>query len=158
MEELIAYRQVLLAALENIIDELTHIVKVTPISVWHQPYGLDTHTPHITLAHLRELEAEWFAVQLPRLQHETTPVLPICSKQDWIGNHYHPDEAIEDIVDEFSNLRKHELTWLRSLSPEDWSRMARHPRYGLHTLQWWVEHQLDLSHQHLQKLAAVSNK
>jgi hypothetical protein len=155
MEELIAYRQMLLAALESIIEQLTHTVNAMPSTAWHQPYSLDSHTPHSVLAHLRDLEAVWFALQLPRLQYESTPVLPACAKRSWRENHYQPDEAIADILNEFSNLRSQELTWLRTLSSEDWSRIARHPWHGIHTLQWWVEHQLDLSQQHLKELASV---
>ena len=155
MEELIAYRQALLAALESTIKQLTQTVNAMPSTAWHQPYGPDTHTPHCVLAHLRELEAEWFAVQLPRLQSESMPVLSACAKKGWMGNHYQPDEAIADILSEFSNLRRQELTWLRTLSSGDWSRIARHPWHGIHTLQWWVERQLDLSQQHLKELESV---
>ncbi|MFZ2096788.1 MAG: DinB family protein [Anaerolineales bacterium] len=155
MEELIAYRQELLLALESVIDELTKTVNGIPSTAWHQPYGLDSRTPHYTLAHLRELEARWFSVQLPRIKNETAPVLPAFEGQAWMANHYQPGESSEEILEDFSNLRLQELSWLRTLSPAGWSCMARHPWWGVHTLQWWVELQLDLSRQHLTELASV---
>jgi hypothetical protein len=155
MEELIAYRQELLSALESVIDELTKTVNGIPTTAWYQPFGLDSHTPHYTLARLRELEARWFAVQLPRMLQASTAALPACAEKAWMATHYQLEESVEDILEDFSNLRQQELFWLRTLSPAGWSCMARHPWYGIHTLQWWVEQQLDLSRQHLTELASL---
>jgi hypothetical protein len=155
MEELFAYRQVLLAELQSIVEQLAHTLRVIPATAWHKPLLTGIHTPYGILAHLRELEAHWFAVQLPRLVHESSPELPACAEKESMVSQNQPVEQSEDILEEFSRLRNQELIWLRTLTPSDWSRMGRHPWYGVHTLQWWVEFQLDLSQQHLRELASV---
>jgi hypothetical protein len=155
MEELIAYRQVLLAELESIVEQLARILTAIPDTAWHKPFGANSHTPYRILARLRALEVHWFAIQLPRLLHESSPVLPACVEKRSMESQNQPEGYREEILEEFSRLRKQEVTWLRTLSSRDWSRVARHPCYGVHTLQWWVEYQLDLSQQHLQELTAV---
>jgi len=155
MEELFAYRQVLLAGLQSIVEQLAHALKAIPDSAWHKPLLAHGHTPYGVLIHLRELEAHWFAVQLPRLVHESSPELPACAEQGSMDSQNQPVEQSEDILEEFSRLRNQELIRLRTLTPSDWSRIGRHPWYGVHTLQWWVEYQLDLSKQYLQELASL---
>jgi hypothetical protein len=155
MEELIAYRRELLSALDSIAAELTKIVNGIPATSWHQPYGRDSHTPHYTLAHLRELELQWFAVQLPRMLNESMPVLPAFPEKAWMECHYLAAEPVGAILVVFANARKLELSWLRKLSSSSWSCLARHPWWGVHTFQWWVELQLDLSRQHLRELASL---
>jgi hypothetical protein len=155
MEELFAYRQVLLVELQSIVEQLAHALRAIPDSAWHKPLLAHAHTPYGVLKQLRELEAHWFAVQLPRLVHESSPELPACTEPERVDSQNQPVEQWEDILEEFSRLRNQELNWLRTLTPSDWSRIGRHPWYGVHTLQWWVEYQLDLSRQYLQELASV---
>ncbi len=69
-------------------------------------------------------------------------------------NHYDPDTPVQVILEEFTGQRIQEVSWLSSLPSENWSTTARHPWWGEHTLQWWVELQLEYSHQHLIELAA----
>jgi hypothetical protein len=155
MEELFAYRQVLLAELQSIVEQLAHVLRAIPDSAWHKPLLTHACTPYGVLIQLRELEAHWFAVQLPRLLYESSPELPACTEFKRVDSQNQPVEQTEDILEEFSRLRNQELIWLRTLTPSDWSRISRHPWYGVHTLQWWVEYQLDLSQQYLRELASV---
>jgi hypothetical protein len=155
MEELFAYRQVLLAELQSIVEQLAHALRAIPDSAWHKPLLTHACTPYGVLIQLRELEAHWFAVQLPRLLYESSPELPACTEFKRVDSQNQPVEQTEDILEEFSRLRNQELIWLRTLTPSDWSRISRHPWYGVHTLQWWVEYQLDLSQQYLRELASV---
>jgi hypothetical protein len=155
MEELFAYRQVLLAELQSIVEQLAHALRAIPDSAWHKPLLTHACTPYGVLIQLRELEAHWFAVQLPRLLYESSPELPACTEFKRVDSQNQPVEQTEDILEEFSRLRNQELIWLRTLTPSGWSRISRHPWYGVHTLQWWVEYQLDLSQQYLRELASV---
>lgn len=155
MEELVAYRLELLSALSGVVNEFSKIGAAIPSNAWHLPFGQAAHTPHYTLAHLREVEKQEFGFQLRRFQDEDTPLLPLFDDTAWMASHYEPGESAQVILEEFSDLRKLEVNWLRDLSPEGWSRTARHPKWGVHTLQWWVELQLDYSHQHLGELAAI---
>ena len=154
MNELTAYRQELLSALEGAVAELSKTVATIPSSDWQFPYKLGAHTPHNTLAHLLALEAQVFSTLLRRIVDEEHPLLPLFDEIAWTGNHYEPGRLPQAILEEFTHLRRQEVNWLRSLPPESWSRTARHPWWGVHTLQWWVELQLDYSQQHFAELAA----
>ena len=155
MEELNAYRADLLAALEGAVHELARIVAELPVRKWHQPINHSGHSPHYILFHLRALELHVFNPQLPCILLEDTPDLPAFEDESWMAKHYCQDEPAAAILEELRQLRMHELEWLRSLSPAGWSRLARHPWWGLHTLQWWVELQADYSNAHLRELSAI---
>jgi hypothetical protein len=155
MDEIVAYREDLLSALEGALFELPKTVAGIASIAWHQPFGRDSHTPHYILEHLRELEAQVFAIQLRRILDEEIPLVPVFDDDAWMAIHYKPEELALTILEDFVNLRKQELNWLRKLSPAAWSRIARHPWWGVHTLQWWVELQLDYSDQHLRELSPV---
>ena len=152
MGEIIVYRQVLLSALNEVVNELSKTVTAIPTRAWHIPLGPDSHTPHYTLAHLRELEARVFVPCLYRIQDEDSPRLPVFNDEAWMARYYQPGETVEAIMQEFAHARSQELTWLRELPTVSWSRTARHPWWGVRTLQWWVELQLDCSKQHVKQL------
>ena len=154
MEELDAYRESLLSALTGVVDQLSEIVAAIPHSAWQLPFGHDEHTAHYILAHLRELEIQGFSVQLCRFLEEDTPRVPLFDDAAWMASHYKPEEPVQAILADFANLRLQELNWLRGLPSACWSRTARHPWWGVRTLQWFVELQLENSHQHLGKLTA----
>jgi len=152
MDEIEAYRKDLLSALEGVLIKLPKAVAGIPSGAWDQPFGRDSHTPHFILAHLRELEAQVFVIQLHRILDEENPLVPAFDDDAWMAIHYKPEEPALTLMEDFVNLRKQELIWLRMLSPAAWSRNARHPWWGVHTLQWWVELQLDYSDQQLKEL------
>lgn len=158
MEELITYRTDLLSALEGVVNDLSKIAAQLPSSAWHQPINPDAHTPHYILFHLRELDTRVFVAQLPRILVEETPILPVFDDQSWMDSHYDIEEPVLAIMEELAKLRKPELGWLRNLTPTEWSRSARHPWWGEHTLQWWVELQVDYSSQHLKEIASVLDR
>jgi hypothetical protein len=152
MDELIAYRQELLLAMENVVPGLSRIVKSTPLQEWHRKIGNDLHTPFYTLIHLWVLESKEFALNIRRIFDEDTPLLIVFDDEAWMESHSEPKEQPRNIVQDFAHLRKQELDWLRELPPPGWSRTARHPWWGVHTLQWWVELQLEYSRQLLSDL------
>jgi len=155
MEELHTYRSDLITALEDVVNELSKLAAILPAGMWHQPIRPGSHTPHYILFHLRDLETQWFALELTRILSEETPTLPIFDDEAWMDSHYHPEEPASAILAELIKLRHRELYWLRNLPSESWSRLARHPWWGEHTLQWWVELQLEYSSQHLKEISTV---
>lgn len=154
MEELDTYRQGLLFALEGVITDLSKTMTAMPPNSWQHPYKYGSHTSHYTMAHLCALEAQFFNPVLHRIVEEDDPLLPLFDDPSWMANHYEPDKPVQMIFVEFATLRKQEVIWLSSLPLECWRNTARHPWWGLHTLQWWVELQLEYSHQHLAELVA----
>ena len=155
MDELIAYRQELLSALERVVSDLTVLVYRFPFKEWHRKVGNERHTAHQILVHLWTLEASEFALYVRRINDEDTPLLPIFDDAAWMNKRYQPKEQPRNILNDFTNLRTQELEWLRQLPSTSWSRTARHPRWGVHTLQWWVELQLEYSRQHLNDLSRI---
>ena len=155
MDELITYRQELLTALERDVLELSVLVVRTPLKEWHRKTEEDRHTPHQILVHLWTLEASQFALYIRRINDEETPLLPLFDDAAWMNRHYRPKEQPRNIMSDLAHLRKQELDWLRQLPLAGWSRTARHPWWGVHTLQWWVELQLEYSRQHLNDLSRL---
>ena len=155
MDELIVYRQGLLFALEEVVSKLTEIVRITSPKDWHRTTGSNKHTPHAILVHLWLLEAKQFALYIRRIYDQDMPLLPSFDDASWMRSYYKPKEKPGVILREFAELRQMEINWLRQLPPEAWSRMGRHPKWGEHTLQWWVELQLEYSHQHLDELSST---
>jgi hypothetical protein len=152
MEELMAYRENLLSALESVVSRLSKTVaNLTDANQEHAELS-ESNTPHYILFRLREVEIHVFSQQLPRFLAEICPILPVFDEQSWMADHYHPDEPITAIMEKVAKLRHDELAWLNGLPVSSWSRLARHPWWGMHTLQWWVELQLDYSFQHLKLL------
>lgn len=154
MKELNAYRAELLSALETVVEEMAGKMDAMPASKLHQPLHGDSRSPHFLIFHLRELEAKVFIPNETRILVEDTPSLPAFDDQAWMGLHYAKQEPVRSIMDELASLRHQELTWLHKLSPANWSRLARHPWWGVHTLQWWVELQLEYSTQLLRQLSS----
>ena len=157
MEEIIAYREDLLKALGDVVEGLSETVARLPALAWHQSIRPGESALHFILFHLRELEAQVYTRQLPRFLAEDNPTLPVFDDQAWMAIHYRPDEPAASIMTGLCRLRSSELEWLRRLPPTGWSRMARHPWWGVHTLQWWVELQLEDSFNHLKRLPALGD-
>jgi DinB superfamily len=155
-EELDTYRRGLLSALEGMTADLSRIVARVPPDAWLVASAADEPTPHSVLAHLCELEAHVFGPNLYCIVADSNPLLPPFKNKFWIATDYDPNRSPVLLLEEFSVLRKQEVTWLQVLTHESWSRTARHPWLGLHTLQWWVELQRDYSYQHLPILAGFS--
>ncbi len=156
-EEIIAYREDLLSALEDVIGGLSGAIARLPDTAWHEPSIPGESTPHYVLFRLRALEDQVYARQLPRFLSEDMPRIPIFDDQAWMASHYRPDVPVTSIMAELLSLRSSELEWLHRLPPPGWSRLARHPWWGVHSLQWWVELQLEESFQHRKLLAPMSD-
>jgi hypothetical protein len=154
MDELLDYRQGLLSGLENVIAELSRIAAAMSANTWQLSSEQGAHTPHYTLTHLRELEAQVFNPHLRIIADHSAPLLPVFDEIAWMASHHAPEKPVQVILEEFTYLRRQEIQWLQVLPQSSWSFSARHPWWGVHTLQWWVELQLDYSHQHLSALAA----
>lgn len=153
MEELIAYRTELLTQLQAVVEKISKAVTYQPNNAWHTSSTSGGHTRHYIVFHLRALDAQFFIPQLVRILDEDTPDISIFDDEAWMAAHYSAEEPVSSILEEIAKLRQQELRWLRNLSGEGWSRTARHPWWGLHALQWWVELQLDCSFQHLRSLS-----
>ena len=151
MGELDDYRERLLERLGKIVDELIQAVNELPPEAWHKPISPHGQTLHYVLAHLRNIEAQALAVRLRRILDEDTPLLSLFDDEAWMASNYQADEPVQVILDDYRHNRQEELSWLRSMPAIAWNRLARHPWWGVRTLQWWVEHSLAHAQEHIQE-------
>jgi hypothetical protein len=154
VDELDEYRQALLAELEEVVNELFQIVRRLPDHAWHTPQGSGGRTPHYTLSRLYQLDDLLFDGPLRSMAAGNLPRLPLLDADTWMADHYEPGEPPGKIVEQLTRLRLQEVAWLRAVPPESWNHTARHPWWGVRTLQWWVELQLEVSRKHLAELSA----
>jgi hypothetical protein len=154
MQELAAYQNGLLSALEGVSPELSRLVEAIPSHIWQFSKKPGAHTPHYTLARMCGLDVYTFGSPLRSIVDKDIPLLPLFDEIAWMSGHYAPGKPAQVFLEEYIQLRKQEVHWLRSLSPECWSRTARHPWWGVRTLQWWVELQLEYSLQHLAEITS----
>jgi hypothetical protein len=154
MEELAEYRQEIITALENTVDKLSKTAAGIAEDTWHSRIDPYSRTPHYILAHLLVLERQVFSIQLHRIVEEDHPLLPLFDDETWMRDHYDADIPSSLLLEEFGALRMQEVAWLCSMPAESWNCAGRHPWWGVRSLQWWVELQLDVSRQHLAELAA----
>jgi hypothetical protein len=152
MEELFAYRQELLSAMEEDITQLARAGAGISAKDWYRTTGIDQPTAHYALAFLWVEESQDYSVNIRRILDEEMPRLKAFDVETWMATHYNPDVPAHLIIEDFAASRQGELGMLCGLAPLSWSRAARHPRWGVHTLQWWVELQRETSHQRLTRL------
>jgi hypothetical protein len=155
MEELLSYRQELLSALEAEVTLLARLQASIPSQDWYRPLGDDQQTPHYILARLWVDEAHGFVPQVRRILDEELPLLPAFDARAWLADHYDPEVPSRVMVEDFASLRTWEVGLLCGLPPITWSRVARHPKCGVHTLQWWVEQQRENSNSYLSQLTPL---
>ncbi len=152
MEELRNYRHRLLDRLETVVDDLRAAWDAVPPGAQHTPHGPESRTPYQTIAHLRDIESHALSVRLRCILDENCPQLALFDDGGWQEDHGSSGEDPQAILDEYAHLRAEELRWLRTCPPESWNRLARHPWYGLRTLQWWVERCLEYAETHVTEL------
>jgi hypothetical protein len=152
MEELIAYRHELLSALGREVEELATLVSTLAADNGYRPSASIESAAHYALFHLRALETQEFALQLRRILEEEVPRLDSFDDAAWMASQYTVEEPIQAIIQDMVRMLSAEIEMLEGLPALSWSRFARHPRWGVHTLLWWVELQQEVTSQHLLEL------
>ena len=153
-QELTEYREELLSKLEVVAGALSVTAGKIKSTHWHIPGQPGGYSPHYILTRLLVLEEQVYAAYLRHILDEAMQELPHFDEVAWMAVNYDPQKPLPVILDEFMRLRKVEVDRLRALTPGNWNRLSRHPWWGVRTLQWWVEHQLKVSLQHLRDLEA----
>ena len=156
-EQLIRYRQELLERLNSIASDISKAAAAIPPGRLHEPLE-SGDSPHRVLAHLRAIGSKALSIRLQRILDEEEPFLPIFYDDQWMDAHYDPHEPLEKIIADYSELRREQLEMIKDLPPHKWNRTARHPWWGVKTLQWWVEQILRYDEEHLQKLREAGSR
>lgn len=154
MEELIFYRERLMQRLETIATDFQQAVESIPASRLYVPLQAGGMSAHQVAAHLRNVEAQVFLPRLQRILAEESPQLEKLLGGDWLLKEYRMDEPLEKILTDFGEMRCQEVRWLKQMPAQSWSRTARHPIWGVRTLQWWVEKSLAHIEDHLRGLTS----
>lgn len=152
MDQLKEYRQLLLKRYAAIGDELEQALAQIPIESQHTSLEGTQWSVHQIISHLRDSEAQAYLPRLERTLNEEMPVLERFDGTTWMREHYRPDEPTPAILADYRALREKELVRLESLPPGGWCRKARHPGWGVRTLQWLVEHSLAYTEMHLKQI------
>ncbi|HEX7974293.1 MAG TPA: DinB family protein [Anaerolineales bacterium] len=158
MDPLDEYRQILLARYAAVGDELDQSLAQIPAKAQHTPLDWTGWSVHQIIAHLRDSEAQAYWPRLERTLNENMPVLDRFDGTTWMQEHYRPDEPTSAILADYRALREKELARLSSLQPGAWCRQARHPGWGVRTLQWLVEHSLAYTEMHLKQIKRYLSK
>lgn len=153
-QELCEYREGLFSALEAVTDALALTVGKIHPDHWHIPAQPGGYSPHYIMTRLLVLEEQMYAAMERFLLDEDIQVMEHFDEVAWLAMHYNPEKPLPALLDEFMRLSKAQAKKLSGLTPGDWNRLSRHLRWGVRTLQWWVEHQLEVSRQHVRELEA----
>jgi uncharacterized damage-inducible protein DinB len=156
LDELDEYRQKLLDRYAQVVDDFADFLDHFPEERLDQPQGSDGWSVHSILAHVRDMEASAFLPRLELLLEQEQPYLERYDERQWLQENNPPKESVQEILESYRCLRERELSWLKDMEPEGWSRTGRHPTWGLRTLQWWVERSLVHALGHLEALQELA--
>jgi hypothetical protein len=111
---------------------------------------------HQLAAHTRDVQIHVYGARVRRTVEEDKPVFPNFDNDAWNAEHYHADEPIASIVDEFLADVRQITPWLEGLPASAWSRQSRHEVNGEFTMQTWVERMLAHIEEHLESVKKVA--
>jgi hypothetical protein len=149
-KELRSYRSKLILRIQSAAQEFSDACQATqnPFA----PVDEGGWNTHQLAAHTRDVQIHVYGMRARRSVEQDKPVFPNFDNETWNADHYHADEPMAKIMDEF--LRDiHQITpWLEGLPPSAWSRLSRHEVNGEFTMQTWVERMLAHIEEHLETI------
>ncbi len=113
-------------------------------------------TIHQVVSHLRDTEQRVFLARAQLVLKETHPAVQSFDQEEWMRQHYSPDEPFKNIVAEFRAARRKMIALLRQSSNQDWANWATHPEYGKISLDWIVMHDYHHTLEHLAQIGYLS--
>lgn len=112
---------------------------------------------HQLATHARDVQRMVYGMRIRRTVDEDNPEFQSFDADDWMAEHYEPDEPLASVLDELSASITETVSMLRELPPEAWSRESSHEVYGEgFTLQTWVERGLAHIEEHLQTVKQMA--
>ena len=150
MEELLEYRQRMIsrfAQVPGLIDQT-----ISKIHDHAEPLEQQGWNVHQIITHMRDVNREVYLPRLHRIMSEEDPVFENFDGDDWMVNHYDPNESLDTIIKEFHEQCLSTADWLGGLAPDSWNRNGSHPTIGNHSMQWWTERTLAHIFEHLLQL------
>jgi len=152
MQELEMYRERMITHWREVVPHLEEAAARIPPEGWHAAPTSGGMTCHQALAYLYDMEAQVIAPAIRiLLTAAETPLPPCPDMRAWLAQ-YRPADAPQDILQAYAHLRETEAGLLFRNGAPPWSVQARHPRFGVRTLQWWVEASLLHARRQLRRL------
>ena len=148
MEQLLEYRQQLLAHLEESARKFRSACQtaVNP-AVAREPGGWSIHQIAV---HTRDAEKMVYGARIRRSLEEENPLFQNFDGDAWMAQHYDPNEPLAAVLDELVDSVAQNVAHLRKLPSEAWTRPSQHETYGTgFTTQTWVERSLAHIEEHL---------
>ena len=152
-KELLSYRSQLFQRIRSSAGEFSDACRaVKDPSASVEAGGWNTHQ---LAAHTRDVQVHVYGMRARRTVEEDRPVFPNFDNDSWNAEHYHADEPLAKILDEFLADVNEITPWLEGLPLEAWSRPSRHEINGDFAMQFWVERMLAHIKEHLESVRKV---
>ena len=148
MEQLLEYRQQLLARLEESAREFRAACQAAASrTVAREADGWNIHQIAV---HTRDTEKLVYGLRIRRSLEEENPLFQNFDGDAWMTEHYDPNEPLASVLDGLVDSVEQIVARLRDLPPEVWTRPSQHKTYGAGlTAQTWVERSLAHIEEHL---------
>jgi DinB superfamily len=147
-KELLEYRTHLIHRIQSLAQEFSDACLA--VRDPFKPIEENGWNVHQVVAHTRDVQIHVYGMRARRSVTEDKPVFANFDNDTWNADHYHTDEPIAKIVEEFQNDIRDIVPWLESLPPSAWSRLSSHELHGEFTMQTWVERVLAHIDEHLE--------
>jgi hypothetical protein len=106
------------------------------------------------LCYLRDSE-EVFIARMTRMLEEQNPTFPVVEDSLWPIDRDYLGQDPNQVLVEFTTLRKTSSEMLLEASLSDWGRTGKHPLLGRITLRDYAEHVADRDQEHLRQVRAA---
>lgn len=117
---------------------VARVGKLTPEELAAAPAG--EWSLHQQLTHLRDTEQHVFWGRAQRIMKQDNPAVENFDQEEYMRAHYDAAEPVKQIMGEFRQARRRFVRLLRQTRDADWMRTARHPEYGMFSLEYLVLH------------------
>lgn len=143
VDTLRAYPQVLAELIDNSSDD--ELRRAGPGGSW----GVVE-----VLCYLRDSE-EVFVARMTRMFTESNPTLPVVEDSLWPIDRDYLNQDPDEVLEEFTELRRNATELLMSASLADWGLSGKHPHLGQITIRDYAQHVADRDARHLQQIRSA---
>jgi hypothetical protein len=153
MKELREYQTRLVKRLWEQPQDLRKVVEAYEANEWLAPLEDEGWSVHQVVAHLCHVEWGAFLPRFKRILEDNNPILANFDESGWMETNYDPEVPMEELLQDFVNVRQSAKDLLDGVQPEQLSRTGQHPFQGERTLQWWMEYAAAHADEHLKQIS-----
>ena len=153
MKELREYQSRLVKRLWEQPQELRKVVEAFKPDEWMKPLEDEGWSVHQVVAHICHVEWGAFLPRFERILKDDKPTLANFDETGWMETNYDSEVPMEELLQDFVNVRQSAKDLLEGITPEQLSRTGLHPFQGERTLQWWMEYTAAHAEEHLKQIS-----